>query len=350
MESIPKIDFVITWVDGDDPQWLAEKHRALLNAKMIATPQNTDYTDLRFRNDFDFLKYWFRGVEKFAPWVNQIFFVTYGHLPEWLNLAHPQLKIIRHRDFIPQKYLPTFNSHTIEHHLHRIKGLSEYFVYFNDDFYLLKKTKPKDFFVETSKAVLPRAFFAENILTSHPSRDIFPYIQMNNMALINRLFDKRTFYKQHLKKAYHPKNGLFNLRSLLLSPWRDFSLLYDPHCATAYLKSTFRTVWQQATTELDQTCLRPFRSDRDLSHLIFYYSQLLTGNFVPRSANFTHHTMLSKDQQVNQSILQQIRTQKYHILCINDGPVQHPQQTRREFDLAFQSILPDKSLFEQPSI
>lgn len=386
-----KIDFVITWVDGSDPKWLAEKQRTIerlgLDTKSIkhieqspqieksATPSqsqklshcNFDCSELRFRNDFDFLKFWFRGVEKFAPWVHRIFFITSGHLPQWLNLNHPKLKIIRHSDFIPKKYLPTFNSHTIENNLHRIKDLSEYFVYFNDDFYLLKKTQPTDFFIETKikdkkqtqsplqekllvatrQKILPRASFAENILINNPSRDIFPYIQMNNMAVINQMYSKRSFYKHNFSKAFNFKYGLFNLRNLLLQPWSEFSLIYDPHCATSYLKSTFKQIWQKQEQELDETCKHQFRTDRDLSHLVFYYSQLLEGNFVPRSAYFSHHTMLSSDEKENQKIVRFIKQQKYHLLCINDGQVKDLAQTKQALEAAFEQILPDQSEFEK---
>ena len=359
--SQPKIDFVITWVDGTDPKWLAEKLRTLQETDSFEA-QKTDSSDLRFRNDFDFLKFWFRGVEKFAPWVNQIFFVTYGHTPNWLNLAHPKLKIIRHEDFIPQEFLPTFNSHTIENHLHLIPGLSEYFVYFNDDFYLLKATKPTDFFIKASskkpvkneihskasaETYLPRAFFAENILINNPSRDIFPYIQMNNMALINQKYRKSDFYRQHFSKAYHLKYGIFNFRNLLLSPWKEFSLIYDPHCASSYRKSTFKEVWREYKEQLGLTSARPFRSSQDISHLIFFYTQLLEGNFVPRSPHFSHHTMLSSDERNNQKIVQYIKQQKYHILCVNDGEVKDPAKTKTALEQAFTKILPEKSQFEK---
>lgn len=370
----PKIDFVITWVDGSDEKWLAEKRAIAESYSFIKKPSSTtnrtfaenqpsikgqpslekprfDSSDLRFRNDFDFLKYWFRGVEKFAPWVNRIFFVTAGHLPDWLNLQHPKLKIIRHSDFIPQEFLPTFNSHTIENNLHRIAELSENFVYFNDDFYLLRKTRPEDFFKEGQyqgkTQLLPRAFFAENILINNPSRDIFPYIQMNNMALINQTYDKRNFYKTHRSKAFNIKYGVLNLRNLLLQPWREFSLLYDPHCAIAYKKSTFQAVWQKHNKELTETSLRRFRSDRDVSHLVFYYTQLLDGKFIPRSANFSHHTMLSKDEKQNLQIIRMVESQKYHILCINDGEVKDPVKTRVALTAAFDEILPEKSIFEK---
>ena len=93
--SQPKIDFVITWVDGADPKWLAEKLRTLQEVDSLEA-QKTDSSDLRFRNDFDFLKFWFRGVEKFAPWVNQIFFVTYGHTP---NLKLFAMRILFRMNF-----------------------------------------------------------------------------------------------------------------------------------------------------------------------------------------------------------------------------------------------------------
>lgn len=376
----PKIDFVVTWVDGSDEKWLAEKRAFAEGRPLIEKPSSTskqafaenqpstknqpsivgrpslektrfDSSDLRFRNDFDFIKYWFRGVEKFAPWVNRIFFVTAGHLPDWLNPDHPKLKIIHHSDFIPKEFLPTFNSHTIENNLHRIKELSENFVYFNDDFYLLRKTRPEDFFKEGQYQgkiqLLPRAFFAENILINNPSRDIFPYIQMNNMALVNQDYDKRSFYKLHKSKAYNIKYGIFNLRNFLLKPWREFSLIYDPHCAISYKKSTFETVWRKHEEILRETSLHRFRSDRDVSHLIFYYTQLLEGKFIPRSANFSHHTMLNKDENQNLQIIRMVESQKYHILCINDGEVKDPTKTRAVLTAAFDKILPEKSTFEK---
>ena len=66
--------------------------------------------------------------------------------PSWLNVANEKIVVVKHEDFIPKEYLPTFNSHTIELNLHRIKGLSEYFIYFNDDTFILDKLQEKDFF------------------------------------------------------------------------------------------------------------------------------------------------------------------------------------------------------------
>lgn len=108
------IDFVIPWVNGNDPEWIKEKSN-------FEKQSEGDRRDIRFR-DWDNLRYWFRAVEAYAPWVNRIHFITWGHLPEWLNTAHPKLNIVTHQDYIPQAYLPTFNSHTIELNMHRIQS------------------------------------------------------------------------------------------------------------------------------------------------------------------------------------------------------------------------------------
>ena len=76
-----KIDFVITWVNGNDLRWKEKKDKYLNKYDKKLN------TNSRFR-DWEILKYWFRSVEKNAPWVNNIYFITEGHLPEWLNLNH----------------------------------------------------------------------------------------------------------------------------------------------------------------------------------------------------------------------------------------------------------------------
>ncbi len=138
-----KIDFVLLWVDGSDLRWLEEKNRYSDSGGIVSASQSA----ARYR-DWDNLQYWFRGVEKFAPWVNKIYFITWGHTPSWLNKAHPKLKIVNHRDFIPEEYLPTFNSNAIELNLHRIDGLSEHFVAFNDDMFIIDHVEARDFFIE----------------------------------------------------------------------------------------------------------------------------------------------------------------------------------------------------------
>ncbi|MDR3191116.1 MAG: capsule biosynthesis protein CapG, partial [Lactobacillaceae bacterium] len=136
-----KIDFVVTYIDGTDEEWLAKRNLA----KGIKNEAGNG--EDRYRQ-WDNFKYWFRGVEKFAPWVNKVYLVTDTKIPEWLNVNHEKLVILRQEDFMPVELLPTFNSISIEFFFDKIPGLAEQFVYFNDDMYLTKPTSPTDFFVE----------------------------------------------------------------------------------------------------------------------------------------------------------------------------------------------------------
>ena len=93
------IDFVITWVDGSDPAW--QKKRS-----QFRPGEAEDAGTIRYR-DWGLLRYWFRAVENFAPWVRRVYLVTDNQCPPWLNRAHPTLVLADHRDFIPEKYLLT---------------------------------------------------------------------------------------------------------------------------------------------------------------------------------------------------------------------------------------------------
>lgn len=111
-------------------------------------PQDAKYDALKqFRfQDNDELKYSLRSVQMFAPWVRNIFIVTNGQLPPWLNVSHPKVRIITHEVvFTDKSHLPTFSSFAIECHLSKIPNLSEYFIYMNDDFFFGNTVQPTDF-------------------------------------------------------------------------------------------------------------------------------------------------------------------------------------------------------------
>ena len=114
-----QIDFVVTWLDSSDPEW--QKSLAIYSHKSTGHKEKA-----RFRST-DFFLYWFRAVERYAPWVHKVYLVTNGKFPDWINKDCPKLELVKHADFIPTEYLPTFNCRTIEMHLHNIKGLLEHF-------------------------------------------------------------------------------------------------------------------------------------------------------------------------------------------------------------------------------
>ena len=133
------IDFVLLWVDGADPKWQHE----FLRYRKQKDHTNTDTSKYR---DWGTLRYLFRGIETFTPWVRKIHFVTWGHLPEWLDTSHSKLHIVNHKDFIDRSFLPLFSPNPLEIFMHNIKGLSEKFVYLNDDTFFVRPILPERFF------------------------------------------------------------------------------------------------------------------------------------------------------------------------------------------------------------
>ena len=136
-------DIVITWVDPSDPDWRNDydRYRRLEPGQDDLTAGPGRYRDLGL------LRYAIRAAFSNAGWFRTVHLVTAGHAPDWLDLAHPQINLVPHdRIFRDPKNLPTFNSVAIESQLHRIPGLSERFLYINDDVLMLRQTHSSDFF------------------------------------------------------------------------------------------------------------------------------------------------------------------------------------------------------------
>ncbi len=191
-----KIDFVLTWVDGNDPKWIKDfnEYKGIVGDTRVA----------RYR-DWDNLQYLFRAFEEFTPWVNKIYFVTYGHLPKWLNVNHPKLVIVKHEDYLEKENLPVFNSHALEINFHKIKELSDKFVYFNDDTFITKKLSSERFF----KNGLPVNTAIGNVM----HQGDISHIICNNIDVINKHFDKYSVIKKHFFKWFNLKYGFHRLSS-----------------------------------------------------------------------------------------------------------------------------------------
>lgn len=326
-----KIDFVILWVDGNDPKWKEEKEKY----------KKTKENDVNRFRDWENLQYWFRGVEKYAPWVNKIHFITWGHIPEWLNTKHPKLNIVKHTDFIPEEYLPTFNSNVIELNLHRLQDLAEQFVLFNDDMFLCKKTKESDFFKDGK----PCEMYAENINMPLGYNNSFSHTALNNIGIINKYFTKKEVMKNNIGKYFNFKYGIDNMRTLLLLPWPQYAQFKDPHIPVALLKSTLNLLWEKETEALITTSKNRFRENTDINQYLIRYWQLLTGNFCPRSAKIGKYFEI---ENINTKLIYTIEKQKYKMICLNDIKTNIDfQKVKEEIKNAFQKILPKKSEFER---
>ncbi len=328
------IDFVVTWVDGNDPDWQAEKALHDPGAKP------SDTRSIRYR-EWDNLRYWFRAVETFTPWVNKVHFITWGHVPQWLNLDCGKLNVVRHDQFMPKEYLPTFSSRPIELNMHRIAGLSEQFVYFNDDMFLLKPLSPEDFF----QGGLPCDV---GVLAPYPSdsrRSIAPIVS-NNMEIINTTFSRKRTLREKPLNWFNPRYGFMNrytLASLVFYKW--FSGFWGSHFPNNYLRSTFETLWEKEREALHATCLHKFRDPRDVNHWLARYWQLAGNQFVPRGVHGKAYVPLKNNLQ---PAVEAITSGRNIMVCINDREgIDDFEGAKRTVQQAFEQILPNKSSFEK---
>lgn len=331
MEKYP-IDFVVPWVDGADAAWRAQKQQY---EKPNAAAEGEEH---RYR-DWGLFKYWFRAVEQYAPWVHRIYLVTWGHLPLWLNTKAEKLQIVRHEDYIPGCYLPTFNSNTIELNIHRIPNLTEHFVYFNDDMYLMNPVKEEDFFV----GGLPRAHVRESFTVPFYG-DSFPHILFNNLEVINRHFSKRAVQKCHPSVLYHPRYGKDALRNLLKARFSVFTGFQNLHLSSAFLKSTFEEVWIKEEDILSQTCAHRFRSKEDVNQYLIQAFQWFNGRVVPQSDKIGRYFTISESEQAVQALARN----KMKIICINDNAASMNEldEVQRKIRQAFEKKLSQPSVYE----
>ena len=328
------IDFVITWVDMNDPKWKQDfaKYAGKIDNKKNET------TEARFR-DHGLLKYWFRGVDKFAPWVRNIHFVTCGQQPEWLDTSHPKLRMVNHEDYIPRQFLPCFNSNVLEIYMHKIPGLSEHFVYFNDDFFITNRVSEERFFTNG----LPNdiAAFRLNWGFSLWNKNL-----RNNIRLINKRFDKREVLTRDHDKWFHESYGKRARITRLLKPYGKFVTLRTPHNAQPYIKATFDEVWNYAGEELTEMSSHRLRNAAGYTPELFRTWQICRSNFVPYNT-YKDTKMFPLVFRAPKAI-KAIREQSYKLVCVNDSEhIVNYDKTMQAVSDAFNDILPEKSSFER---
>lgn len=339
-----KIDFVIPWVDGNDPKWLAEKKKWLDDKDQDISTGKDANGECRYRSDDKMLRYWFRSVERFAPWVNRIHFVTCGQKPFWLDENHPKLHLVNHQEFIPSKYLPTYNANTIEMNFHRIAELSVQYVYFNDDNYLLQKVEPEFFFQDGKPVLDTNLRYTELIEYSNWSRLAF-----NDYCIVNRSFDVGKSIWDNRKKWFNIselgyKRARRNLACYLANKTLPVNLY--GHVALPHLKSTLAEVWEQHYDVMDQMCMHKFRNDDQVNQWLLCAWNQAKGDFYPAHEKNLGINVTFGPDSVGW-VCEIIRSQSAPQICVNDSLFNtDPIRCGMEIEKAFDCILPDKSAFE----
>lgn len=331
------IDFIVTWVDGNDEAWKKQK-----KAYSSSSDNENENDNISRYRDWDLMRYWFRGIEKFAPWVNKIFFVTCGQIPKWLNINHPKLQTVFHKEYMPASALPTFNSRAIEFCFHRIEGLSERFVLFNDDVFLIDFVKPTVFF----KNGLPCDYAALSIFT--PFQE-FDHTYVNDMILINNRFSIRQCFREHPGKWFSIKDIRATLKTILYCyPFGMFSRFRNYHNALPFTKSEFTAMWERFPEKFNETVHHKFRTNEDITPWVIRYWRLASGQFYPLSQRYSCYIGLGSDERFAKAA-DIISHQKKKEICLNDVYQGNKfEEHKISLQKAFETILPTPSSFEMP--
>ncbi len=298
MKHTEPIDLVYTWVNGFDKdyQQLSQQYATV---KRDLNPERT-------RDVYSMLKYSLRSVEMYVPWVRNIYLLTIRpQVPDWLNIEHSRVKVVHHDEIFDEQYLPTFNSHCIESYLHRIPGLSRYFLYLNDDFLFGREICQTDFLNEDGRIQLYSTVMGEPL----------PFIYDNKInGLVSPLqhipfLVYKPFWQDMLK---HWRKAVHNTRS------RKFR---NPRC-------------------LDMGCLYRY-------HLVTQQRKNI--QVIPAVRYLKYHRFLkvTNDFEKQQAGIEAIKTMRPKFYCLNDD--QGPSPDADVVDLVQQFLAesyPQKSQYE----
>jgi hypothetical protein len=310
------IDVVYTWVDSDDPRWIVKK-------SIFSTGASFSSGDNPYRYlSRDELKYSIRSLERFAPWVRNIYIVTDEQTPNWLEKIDDKIKVIDHREIFPDhSVLPVFNSHAIESCLHRIEGLSEFFIYFNDDVFLGRAVEPSHFFDETGASLMyiSQASFID------PSIPVGQQVPTDVAA--------------------YNMQGLI-IRDYGFTPTRK--MMHTPH---PLRKSVMEEICIRYHDEVDATRRAKVRSKTDLAipSMFYPYYAWATGRAILRESGSTSYRYFDTGKSDFKAAVAAISKQAPHFFCANvtyHEEVAADEQARL-LEAMFKRLYPNKSRFEK---
>ena len=287
-EVIDPVDIVYTWVDGEDPRWAREREASW--ARIHPGTVNPHAANPERYRSHDELRYSLRSVDYYAPWVNRIFLVTAGQVPHWLDTGNPRITVVDHREIFPAEALPTFNSHAIEARLHRVPGLSEHFLYLNDDVFFGRRVGPERFFHGNG---LAKFFLSEQTIPAGgiSAADLpVDSAAKRNRALLEERFGRTVSYK-------------------------------FKHAAHAQRVSTLQRIEQDFPADHARTTRSPFRSPEDISipsSLAHYYGYGI-GAAVPGTIDYRFCDI--SEASAPAKLLRLLRNRDADVFCLNEtGP------------------------------
>ncbi|MCX8738879.1 Stealth CR1 domain-containing protein [Gilliamella sp. B2824] len=282
-QSNEPVDVVITWVNNQDPDWIT-KFEYYRNKKINIDLISID--NARFE-DHGELFYVIKSIELHMKWVRNIFLITDDQIPTF-RLSE-KVKIISHSQIIDKKYLPTFNSHVIEAHLHNISELSENFIYFNDD-----------------------VFVARNLPKTH-------FLSGNNLS---SLFVTEKDLNILLKKGFKTPtlSASLNCRELLLKKYNKKVNNPLVHTYVSLKKSYFKLAWSYFNQEISNFIENKFRDNNDLNLATFLvpWMMYIEGKSKLSRDICYYFNIRSANAKTNYAFLHKKLNPMPHSFCAND--------------------------------
>ena len=293
------MDMVITYVNGLDPVW-QEDYEKYTNQPVL---------EKRFR-DWGTLRYLFRGIAENMPFIRKVHLVVSheSQVPEWID--RNEVHIVLHKDIIPAEFLPTFNCNPIEMHLHRIEGLDEEYLYFNDDVFPMKPCKATEFF-KGGKC----------------------FLGMSHHLFACDMFKKICRNSDHMaRRALGLKE-----RCLFLRP---------QHICTPMFKSECGEVYSKMPAEIAKTAAARVRNGENLNQYLFLDYMYLKGRLVNKRLSKKHFSVgIVSGEKLHRFIT----NPSHKLVCINDVQLSEERYTelRKALLDAFEERFPQKSKYEQ---
>ncbi|HWH27089.1 MAG TPA: stealth family protein [Pseudolysinimonas sp.] len=278
------IDMVFSWVDGTDVEFQRERARRM-GSYVVG---EGDDSEARFRQ-IDELKFALRSVYVYAPWIRNIFIVTDSPRPVWLA-EHPRVRVVRSSEFFADpSHLPTYNSHAVEAQLHRIPGLSEYFLYSNDDMFI-------------GRPIYPDLFYSPGGITK--------FVEATTRIGLGDSSAERSGYE----------NAARVNRALLREKFGRVITRHLEHCATPMRTSVMRELEAEFPEAIARTAASPFRSATDVSvtNSLYHYYSLFTGRAVTQTSArmlYVETTLATAAGQMRHLL----SDRRYDFFCLNDG-------------------------------
>lgn len=235
---------------------------------------------------------------------------------------------------MPQEYLPSFNASAIEMNLHRIEDLSENYLYFNDDMYMIRDCKPSDFY----KNGLPKLFAVYDAVVPWSP---FTGIYHNNIELIYRHFPNKAAMKASPWKFFNYRYGLRMFKNLVLLPWGPTGYV-NPHLPVPMKKSTLAHLWDIEFDTLDKTSRNQLRDYKvDVNQYICQNWQIESNQFYPIAHNIGKSIDLNRLDQLDRIF----KDKHKKLLCVNDN-VDFKEENLLRFKKFLDERYPEKSAFE----